>query len=946
MSSKPILVISHDVAGKRSAGPGIRYRELAGVLARNFEVTLAVPGQTDPEGLSFAVWPYRRDQWSTLVRAAQRAHVILACGDSLVDFPALARLNIPLVVDGYDPHSLETLALWAEQPVPFQAARHGERLDILRRQCQAGDFFVCASERQRDWWLGLLEDQGRVNPLTYGSDPSLRNLIDVVPFGLPSEPPQAAQPVLRGVWPGVGPNDWIVLWGGGLWEWLDPLTALRAVRRLADEGYDIRIVFPGTRHPNPIVPDMPMRTRTLALADELGLTGRYAFFGDWVPYEDWPAVLLEADIGLSLHPDTVEARLAFRSRVLDYVWAGLPMVVTCGDSAADLVENHALGLTVGYGDDAAVAAALADLFRAGRPTLRDAYRERFYTARQSLTWERAAEPLVAFCREPHLAADKTSYAIPQPALPHSAEGIGIPEVEPAPAPIARPATRETGSERSPSISVVVLAWNGAAYIADCLEALAAQDYPALEILVVDNGSTDGTPDIVAQRFPQARLICNHRNLGFSAGNNVGLRAASGELLVLLNVDTQVHASWLAALADAFGDPSIGIAGCKLLYPDGSIQHAGGFVYGPRGEADHLGRFAPDDGRFDKPAEVEYVTGAALAVRRTVLDQIGLLDEGFSPIYYEDTDLCFRARAAGWRVVYVPQAVVTHYESTTFSAETYERKSALHQGRLRFLLKHRPVDWLLAEFGPTEKAWIASMDRNQELMAVRYACLAALLTLPGILAFRKGSRGDARALAGLLADLRAAAVAGLAVLQVPAACQAPPLPTRPQSPSVQEGTAGLADLHLDQQREAERARAQSLIEMEAVQTIRERPFVSQLPVLGGLIVTIRELWNSIATKWYVRPIIQQQTDFNTRVVSHLHIVQDQLDRMAELGQTAEQQGAMIAWLSRRADQLEEWSAGQEQLLSGQVRDLAENIRELTALAEQIARAENPAEGVQH
>jgi hypothetical protein len=257
-----------------------------------------------------------------------------------------------------------------------------------------------------------------------------------------------------------------------------------------------------------------------------------------------------------------------------------------------------------------------------------------------------------------------------------------------------------------------------------------------------------------------------------------------------------------------------------------------------------------------------------------------------------------------------------------------------------------VDWLLAEFGPTEKAWIASMDRNQELMAVRYACLAALLTLPGILAFRKGSRGDARALAGLLADLRAAAVAGLAVLQVPAACQAPPLPTRPQSPSVQEGTAGLADLHLDQQREAERARAQSLIEMEAVQTIRERPFVSQLPVLGGLIVTIRELWNSIATKWYVRPIIQQQTDFNTRVVSHLHIVQDQLDRMAELGQTAEQQGAMIAWLSRRADQLEEWSAGQEQLLSGQVRDLAENIRELTALAEQIARAENPAEGVQH
>ncbi len=93
MSSKPILVISHDVVGRRLAGPGIRYRELARVLARHFEVILAVPGQTDLEGLPFAVWPYQRGQWSTLIRAAQRAHVILACGDSLADFPALARLE-------------------------------------------------------------------------------------------------------------------------------------------------------------------------------------------------------------------------------------------------------------------------------------------------------------------------------------------------------------------------------------------------------------------------------------------------------------------------------------------------------------------------------------------------------------------------------------------------------------------------------------------------------------------------------------------------------------------------------------------------------------------------------------------------------------------------------------------------------------------------------------
>lgn len=955
MSGKPILIISHDVAGRRPAGPGIRYRALAGVLARHFEVTLAVPGQADLEDLPFAICPYQRGDWKTLIHAAQRAHVILACGDSLVDFPALAHLGIPLIIDGYDPHSLETLALWAEQPVPFQAARHGERLEILRRQCQAGDFFICASERQRDWWLGLLEDQGRVNPHTYRSDPSLRNLIDVVPFGLPSESPTATQPVLRGVWPGIGLDDWIVLWGGGLWEWLDPLTALRAVRRLADDGHNVRLVFPGTRHPNPAMPDMPMRTRAMALADDLELIGRHVFFGDWIPHEDWPAVLLEADIGVSLHPDTVEARQAFRSRVLDYIWAGLPMVVTRGDSAADMVEAHALGLTVGYGDDTAVAAALAGLFRTGRPALRDAYRERFDAARRNLTWQRAAEPLVAFCRDPHLAADKMPYAVLQSVLPRPAVGSGLKGVEPEAAPVpaaeehgsglaTNPQPQQAGAGYRPFISVVVLVWNGAAYIVDCLEALAAQDYPAFEILVVDNGSTDGTPDIVAQRFPQVRLIRNPRNLGFAAGNNVGLRAAGGDLLVLLNVDTRVQCGWLAALADAFDDPSIGIAGCKLLYPDGSIQHAGGFMYGPRGEADHLGRHAPDDGRFAALADVEYATGAAFAIRRIVLNQIGLLDEGFSPIYYEDTDLCFRARAAGWRVVYVPLAIVTHYETKTFSAENYERKSILHRGRLRFLFKHRRLDWLLGEFGPAERAWVSQMDRSDELMAARHAYLTTILALPDILAFRGSSRQEAEALAELLTGLRAVAVAGLAALHVPPALESPPAPL-----------AALPGAEVEEQIKAPGAgpavgeespvqiRARYLAELEAVQVVQERPFTSQVPVLGRLIVAVRSLWNSVATKWYVRPLIQQQTDFNTRVAGYLRILQDQLDDqldgqldgMAELGRNLEHLGRMNGWLSSRADQLQIRGNEQDRLLQGQLRDAAENIRELTLLAEQLA-----------
>lgn len=406
-SRRHVLVVSHDRVHSRMAGPGIRYRELARVLAEHFRVTLAAPGETDLPGARFSVKPYERGDWNSLAEAADNADVILLCGDTLADFPSLVSQRASLVVDGYDPHTVETLALWAEEDPAVQMARHAERREILRLQCQCGDFFVCASERQRDWWLGVLEQEGRLSPLSYAGDPSLRRLVDVVPFGLPAQPPRAMHSVLREHWEGIGSEDLVLLWGGGLWEWLDPLTAVRAVNRLVESdaiGERIRLVFPGTRHPNPAVPEMVMAERTISLADRLGLTGKHVFFGEWLPYEDWPGALLEADVGLSLHPDTVESRLAYRSRILDYTWAGLPMVVTRGDVLSEVVERYGLGYVVDYGDEAGVAEAIRAL--GGQP--RSDRSEAFLQAQQQMTWERAAQPLVEFCRHPRRTAERGS----------------------------------------------------------------------------------------------------------------------------------------------------------------------------------------------------------------------------------------------------------------------------------------------------------------------------------------------------------------------------------------------------------------------------------------------------------------------------------------------------------------------------------------------------------
>jgi glycosyltransferase involved in cell wall biosynthesis len=387
------------------AGPGIRYFHLARVLAAQQPVTLAVPGDAAPdwEEVSFTVAAYRPGVWASLAPLVAAADAVLLPGDTAALFPELAAADVVMIIDGYDPVVAEWLATHAHLPLEQQAEPWRDRRERQAVQFRLGDFFICASERQRDWWLGLLEAHGRINPATYRGDLTLRGLVDVVPYGLPAAPPVSTRPLIKGVWPGIDATDVVILWGGGLWPWLDPLTAIRAVDRVCRERDDVRLVFPGTRHPNPALATMPdRRAAAMQLADNLGLTGRHVFFGDWVAYADWPNVLLESDVALSLHCDTLETRLAFRSRVLEYLWAGLPVVLTRGDATAELAVAYGVAWTVAAGDDAGVAAAILAALAADHRT-RTAAAER---ARRELTWEAAAAPLAAFCLKPRRAPDR------------------------------------------------------------------------------------------------------------------------------------------------------------------------------------------------------------------------------------------------------------------------------------------------------------------------------------------------------------------------------------------------------------------------------------------------------------------------------------------------------------------------------------------------------------
>jgi glycosyltransferase involved in cell wall biosynthesis len=210
--------------------------------------------------------------------------------------------------------------------------------------------------------------------------------------------------VLRGVVPGIGENDKVVLWGGGIYNWFDPLTLLRAVDKLRRRLPEVRLYFLGLKHPNPHVGEMKMAHDALTLADELGLVGTNVFFNeDWVEYGDRQNYLLEADIGVSTHLDHVETEFSFRTRLLDYLWASLPIVATSGDSLAALIETSGIGLTVPPGDVDALEDALFRLL--DDEALNGACRAAIEQVVPRYRWSTVLEPLLEFCRAPSRAPD-------------------------------------------------------------------------------------------------------------------------------------------------------------------------------------------------------------------------------------------------------------------------------------------------------------------------------------------------------------------------------------------------------------------------------------------------------------------------------------------------------------------------------------------------------------
>lgn len=247
--------------------------------------------------------------------------------------------------------------------------------------------------------------------------------------------------------------------------------------------------------------------------------------------------------------------------------------------------------------------------------------------------------------------------------------------------------------------VAIVNWNGKELLQKCLSSLFVNTASSgCKVVVVDNASTDGSVEMLREKFPQVEIIRNSENAGFSKANNQAIRFAlqnGAKHIFLLNNDVEItNPRWLDDLSDVLeSDPKIGIVGCKLLYPDGTIQHAGGII--KLRVPYHRGDGEKDTGQYDKVEFVDYVTGAVLLIKSGVIRRIGFLDEGFSPLYYEDTDWCVRARLYGYKVAYTPKPTLIHHCGSSSNKLGSEKKRFYsRRSFIRFVLLNYQVTDIL------------------------------------------------------------------------------------------------------------------------------------------------------------------------------------------------------------------------------------------------------------
>ncbi len=249
----------------------------------------------------------------------------------------------------------------------------------------------------------------------------------------------------------------------------------------------------------------------------------------------------------------------------------------------------------------------------------------------------------------------------------------------------------------PSVSIIVLNWNGKKYLETCLSSLIRQSCKSREIILVDNGSSDGSIEFVKKRFPGVEILRHAKNLGFAEGVNSGIRISKGKFIATINNDTEADENWIENLMRIMEeDPGIGCCGSKMMrYHKRNVIDSAGIIIYQNGNAYDRGREEVDTGQFDTQEEIFGACAGAALYRRKMLDEIGLFDGEYFA-YFEDVDLSFRMHLFGWKCIFVPDAIVYHMHSATSRSSSPFKIFYIERNKLWNMWKYFPAQILIIQ----------------------------------------------------------------------------------------------------------------------------------------------------------------------------------------------------------------------------------------------------------
>ena len=396
MKAKRVLILASDVVGEKMGGPGLRCWAFAEVLSQHFAVTLMGPNRVGAEILNNKRFKYCKKGDCKLAELI-RTNDCFISDNFMMYLPYLSQDKL-VILDLYDPILIADLEKNKGLPMKMQISRNKELTRQVVVNLLNADYFLCSNERQRSLYLGMLLALNLINPAAYQKDGNLSKVIGVVPFGISKDPPAQVKTVIKGVIPGIGTNDKVLWWGGFVNNWFDPISLFKAMEQVAWSRPDIKLIMPPLQYPNPRIKIQKIAQEAYAYARQKGLLNKSVFYLDeWVPNKELGNYLLEADAGISTHYASPETYYSFRTRILDYIWGRLPMVISKGDYFAELIERYSLGYTVNCEDIVDIKEKILLLLSDEKKY--EQFKDNLEKIREMFYWENQLKDLVAYIND-------------------------------------------------------------------------------------------------------------------------------------------------------------------------------------------------------------------------------------------------------------------------------------------------------------------------------------------------------------------------------------------------------------------------------------------------------------------------------------------------------------------------------------------------------------------